>query len=110
MASQYGGFVMELVCALLWGCSLISLLRHLKSSKSLLPNLRIFKIHGILLVTYLVLSFITTTLDFIGNHLPEVQQEVVFGVTSIFYSFTCVASTLSFLLVLYVTLPIMSHQ
>jgi hypothetical protein len=76
----------------------------------LLPNLRLFKIHGILLVAYLVLGLVVTSLDWFGNQLKGDNQHWVFGVCSILYALTEIVYTLSFLLVLYVTHPVTNQQ
>ena len=57
--------VFQTACSLTWGCTLINLYRDVKQAKKLMPNQRIFLLHGCLLTLFLVLVFVQDVLLYV---------------------------------------------
>ena len=48
----------QTICTIAWGVTLCALYRHVKASDKLLPNKKYFILHGVLLTSYLLMTFI----------------------------------------------------
>ena len=110
IGSVYGYNFLVIFSALVWGVALIQLLRHLKGQDKLLPKQGLFKLHGAILVAFIVTQFLYVLLDNVANNLPTVPQQRLFGVCSIIVALSTFFEDLSFWLVLFITLPITRQQ
>lgn len=52
---NYSSLAFQTICTLVWGWTLFSLYRDVNTSDKLLPNKKLFILHGSLLATYLFL-------------------------------------------------------
>ena len=110
LGSLYGYTFLVIASALMWGVALIKLLRHLNGQDKLLPKQGLFKLHGAVLIAFIVSQFLAVFLDNVANNLPPVPQQRLWGVCSIFFALSYFFEDLSFCLVLYITLPITRQQ
>jgi hypothetical protein len=69
-------FVFQLVCMLAWTLTLINLYRDINHSEKLLPNKRVFLLHGCLLTCSLLLSA-SSFIIFLVEKIEDSQNEYV---------------------------------
>ena len=93
---------------LLWGWSLIKLYKDIKDSRKLLPRVGVFKLHGYLLGTWLILYIVSILLLQIGSHLNLTtnQKDIVFGICWILFPFFDFTELTTFFLVVSLMLPV----
>ena len=61
--SFYLDVAFQTICIVAWGVTLCALYRHVKASDKLLPNKKSFILHGMLLSSYLLVTFIGILLE-----------------------------------------------
>ena len=67
--SDYSSVTFQFLCMIAWTWTLIRLYNDIKHVEKLLPNKRLFKIHGILLAVYMALSVLNQVILIIANQL-----------------------------------------
>ena len=107
---MYGYTLVMMVSGLVWGVALLKLLRHLKHHDKLMPNKKLFIMHGVVLAVSIAFLLIAVILDMTANNLKADAQQCLWGVTSIFFALSVLFTALSFWLVLYITIPITRQQ
>jgi len=65
--SDYSSVTFQFLCMIAWTWTLVRLYKDIKHAEKLLPNKRLFKIHGILLAIYMVLSVLNQVILVIAN-------------------------------------------
>jgi hypothetical protein len=92
---------------LVWAWTLTRLYKDIKHSEKLLPNKRIFVMHGSILTAYLLLRLVVIVLIRFMNHENDLATfEVMFGALDLLLCFIDVLDVAAFLLVVKMMLPI----
>ena len=102
---RYLQWAFELICLGLWGVALWKIARKTRQTDNLMPNKRMFALHGTLLVLYFVFFIATILLSQFAK-----PTYTVHGWYDLCAAFSDVFENASFCLVLYVMLPITKKQ
>ena len=98
--------VFQMACVLAWGCTLIKIYREVKQTKKLLPNKRVFTLHGCLLILYLVFYSAERILTHCALHTHDLTKFYIFaGVVNIMICLRDLTEMATFFLVVKMMLP-----
>jgi hypothetical protein len=90
-----------------WAWTLIRLYKDIKHSEKLLPNKRIFILHGSLLTGYLLLNALSQIIVHAYNHTDNIDANLILGgVFDILISISQFVEMMTFFLVVKLMLPI----
>jgi hypothetical protein len=101
-----------MACMLGWSWTLVRLYRDVVHSENLLPNKSVFKLHGSLLVAYLLLNILSQILTYWFNQLSFDSNGnlTLRGIDDLLQIFNVLLETLTFFLVVKMTLPITQSE
>ena len=83
---------------------------NVNQSKKLLPNKHLFKLHGFLLVSYLLVYVVCQILMYIYSHTDGNIGQVLHGVYDLLNCFTLPTEVITFFLVVKLMLPITKSE
>jgi len=77
-------FVFQVGCLFAWACTLIKLYKEIEHSEKLLPNKRIFILHGCLLTIYLLFFALQLILHYAFHHTDNTDtKQILAGIYDI---------------------------
>ncbi len=82
------------------------LFKDLNESEKLLPNKRLFKFHGTLMIVYLILLALSVAITIPAIHVNSGLSKILFGIIDLINDLYSLVEMLTFLLVLKIMLPI----
>jgi hypothetical protein len=82
------------------------LFKDLNESEKLLPNKRLFKFHGTLMIVYLILLALSVAITIPANRIHRGLGNILNGISNLINDLYSLVEMLTFLLVLKIMLPI----
>lgn len=105
--SYNASLFLQILCMLGWAWTLVSLYRNVKHSEKLLPNRRLFHLHGCLLAGYLLIFALAQLLWYWINHTDDLNTYLTLrGILDITMFPETALEFLSFFLVVKLMLPV----
>jgi len=97
----YFAVVYMVMCLLVWAWTLKKLYADIKEAQGTLPNEKVFRLHGVLLVLFLVVDIAAITTDKIARGQPEKSdsQLIWYGIANLLMAVADPLELLTFFLV-----------
>lgn len=108
--SQYGFNLIIIMSVLVWGWTIIKLYRNVTNAGRLLPNKKVFILHGFLMALFLLLQIASIVIGEVGGKASGNRMYLLFGIFNIVETLTFIVEYVSFFVVVYMMLPFLDYQ